>query len=234
MADFIPRRDSELVTWANQFAHNLASDPEAFGITLLQSDEVSAAVADFTQAFAIRSSASTGTRVSVTTKNDQRAKMKRIIRTIVRIIQANPNVTSPQKSRLGISTRTEYHRPVGLPEHPPLVTIKTNKLPSDRVQIQIRDRTRLAKSKPKGVVGAMIFMHIGRNLPATRADWKFVQNTTLTDCTVPLPAAHPIGTQVWIAVAWLDTLLNVGPWSSPAFTHIGTEIIGQFQKQRAA
>lgn len=236
MADFLPRRDADLVTWARCFATHIAAEPSRYGLTEADAAEFADVEQAFAQAHQVANSPATRTEVSIIAKDEARSAMKVVARRLARIVHATPGVTDEMKIGLGLALHRAGRRRTGLMglagagfpgvDNPGAGAprLRARSMTARRVRLTLRDGDSLRVGKPRGVMGAMIFSQVGDRPSMRPGDWTFVCNTTRTGCQVALPAGLEPGTKVWFTAAWVDSLLQPGRWSAPAMVYVQFDV----------
>jgi len=213
--DFLPRRESNLVTWTRNFTARLVSDPVGFGIPPAMAAQYMAVNDAFLEAYIIANRKSTRTGLAVLEKNEAMATLRAEARKLSRIIKANDAITNTQRKVLGLSLRDGGGRSPRIPRpaEPPRVIVegKVNNV----MTIRVCGPHGTKRSKPEGVAGARLYTFVGEEPPESGADFTFRGTTTRTRTTISFPAALPAGTKVWIAACWYNPRGETGPICTP-------------------
>jgi len=151
---------------------------------------------------------------------DLRAELTALTRCLVDRCQSASNMTDAKRRALGITIRkTPTRHPV--PKTFPVIEFRSQRL--NTVVFALRDsaqregRTR----KPAGVRGATLYTHLGDQPPTSLSDWTVWGTTTNSVNEISMPASTPFGATLWIAAAWLNTRLELGPLGDPASIRLG-------------
>ena len=218
-ADFIPPRESELVTWSNNFNTLINATPVAYGLTSAQTMTYTSLHDAFVSAYQIANDNSTRTPSNIVTKDDAKDVMIDNARKLVGIVQADPSVTDTQRSDLEINVPDTEPTPVPVPRDAPALTIVS--IIGRTVKIRLRDVANPdRRGKPDGVNGAIIMSAEGVTPPSDIGEWKLEMNLTRTTADVTFPAALAAGAQVWLTAYWYNTKGESGPAAAPQTTNI--------------
>ncbi len=222
MADFLPRRDAELLGWTQRFARVIAADPAAYGLSAEQAGAYQTLQSTFAQAYAKAMSGQTRGLLTVQLKDEARAKLSAQTRALARVVRAWPGITAVKKVELGLMPRP-HERDGSGDLAAPKVRVQS---PGRQVTVQVLDMTagHPGRRRPTGSVGAAVYYALGER-PASSLDrWSLAGNTTKPELTFVVPAdAAPPGTPVHVVACWLDTRLQPGPISAPTSCHVGFE-----------
>lgn len=225
MADFIPRRDRDLVTWTGNFALKIAADPASLGLTEAQAAAYGQQQAAFAAAYRQAIEPSTRGLMTVRRKDDARKAITATTRELGRVIRAQPGVTGVTVVQLlSLGLRGAGGKPVGAETgeadaaaRAPWVTVSA---PGRRVTVRLRgDADR--RARPSGAVGAAVYWYAGEEYPETMRGWQLAGNTTRPELSFTLPLGVEPGTKVWVCAAWLDRRLRPGRLSMPRETRLG-------------
>jgi hypothetical protein len=117
--EYLPYKDSDLVTWAQNFIAVLTPAAEELGINLAQLSPITNARIALTGAIATREQAEATAKATTQAQKNERDNLEAAIRVLVRQIQANPAMTDTLRAQLQITVpnRTRTRRTVG-PEVP--------------------------------------------------------------------------------------------------------------------
>lgn len=219
--DFLPKRDSELVTWSNNFDTLITASAPSYGLTVAQASAYNTLHDAFVSAFQVSSNPSTNSHSSVVVKNDAREALVDNARTLAGIIQANPDVTNQQRSDLGLTVRDTEPTPIPVPADPPGLQIVS--AVGRSVTIRLHDTANPDnRGKPDGVDGATVLSFIGSAPPAPEDidSWKFEGNISRVTTVVNLPATVPSGATAWFTAFWFNPRKQSGPAAQPISTQI--------------
>lgn len=242
MADFLPRRDFDLLHWTVNFAQKIQEDPSQLGLTAKQASNYTVLQTDY--AVALRAARDNATRglLTVLEKNESREALIAQTRVLARIVRALPGISEQTLVSLQLrphsyddADATNRH-PVsaagtgsaemaqlrGLPAKGPRATVKAD---SRRIVVSVRT-ARGKRKRPSGVVGAAVYWAIGDKAPTSLSGYTLAGNTTKPGLDFILPEdTAPPGTKVWVTTCWLDARLQPGPASTPALARIGFDFL---------
>lgn len=213
---YLPTREADLISFSRVFDVKITADPAAYGLTAEQAAAYTALQDTFIIAWERVQDPDTKTRPNTQAKNT--AKKTLIngpggIRELVRIIQADPQVTNAQRAELQITIADSEHTPIHVPATPPDFSIIS--VIGRTIRGRLKDQQHpTRRAKPGGAHGATVLYHVGETAPANPAEWTFARNTSTTTFNVDLPASVPAGSQVWLSAFWFNARMD----SSPAAT----------------
>jgi hypothetical protein len=192
--------DYELSTGGLSFARLLVSDPDAYGVTAQQAQEIEGLALAYADAYKVAKNPSTRTVVTVADKRLRAAALTSAARRIGNMIIANPAVDDGRVVELGLKARVGRAR-IGRPETSPQVRVVG--MHGHRFELEIRDPMRVGRGKPTGVAGAVVWIHTGDDAPA-HEDWTLIASTTRTNAMIEIPRSVAPGTRLRICAAWFN------------------------------
>lgn len=211
---FLPVRDQDLMLWAQSFAARI-QQPPADG--WLSPDRIAAfvqAFEDYAQALA-RCVPSEQSQSVTRAKNAARAVLRQRAGECSRIIQANPDVSDPQRIALGLSVRKPPTR-IGRPDDIPTVEPT---MEGRRLTVQLS--TMLGRRrKPHGVAGARVYGCAGQRAAEDPTMWTLLGTTSTSVFRHDFSSDMPPGTPIWVAACWFNPRTECGPTSEPRQTWI--------------
>ncbi len=222
MADttnYLPTREADLVTWANNFNTKIAATPTAYGMTAAQATAFATLHTAWNTAYATANDPLTRSPVNIDAKNNAKSAMidgPGGIRELAAVAQAYPPITSDELKRLGLTVRDASPSPIPAPTVSPEIDFMPTG--TRTIRIRLHNETVLHVRKPDGVKGATVFYHVGETPPAELKDWTFHTNTTKTTLDVDLPAGVASGSQVWFTAFWRNPRDQSGPATTPVST----------------
>ncbi len=212
--DFVPQRESELVTYTNNFGSKLSTLFASVGCTSAQSTNFATLNSNWTSSYAIATAPATRTRDTIITKNNNKKLCVANLRALAKIMQGYPGTTDALRAQFGI-TIPKPLAPIPAPTEIPLIEIR--KRYGTTVFIRLQNEEGKNK-KPPGVVGARVYSHVGTTFPPDPADWFLEGQATRHDVEVQFNAELPAGTTVWFTAAWYSQRGQLGPGCSPVST----------------
>ncbi|MCC7350779.1 MAG: hypothetical protein IT446_09435 [Phycisphaerales bacterium] len=219
MADFLPNRESELVTWANNFNTLIQAGAITYGLTTPQALQMGSFYSAFAAAYQTANDPATRSPSAIIAKNTAMKNMVSFIRLLARIIQANPNLSAQQKSNLGLTVRDTDPSSVNPPGSAPMMDIVS--VVGRTAKSRLHDSANpTRRGRPEGVAGASIYSFVGATPPAELSAWTFVGNTSRTTCDVQFDADVPAGAVVWLTACWFNAKAQNGPTCAPVSTNL--------------
>jgi hypothetical protein len=213
---FLPDRDADLLSWANNANALIAPDPAAFGLS-------PAIAASFASALAANRAAMIGVepgvrcQMNVSAKNAAKAALQANIRAWAKIVDGTAGITDAQRMQLGLNVR-RAPSPIPAPSAAPIVNVQS--MLGRTVRLRLRDGVR--RGKPATARGAMVFSYSGdAPPPSSIGGWKFETLTARDVIDVVFPSDLPPGATVWLAALWIGSRLECGPACQPVSVTFG-------------
>ena len=230
---FLPARESELVSWSNNFSAKISASPAIYGLTAGQAAAYAALHASFAAAFAACNSHATNSQSATVAKNTAKKALLASARQLSQIVHTFPGTTNYQRSALRLSLRLTA-APIPAPVAAPGLTIVASM--GHLVRIRLYDfASPTRRGKPPGVQGASVFSFVGASggggggPPVSVTGWKFEYNTTRTVADVQFDVNLAPGTKVWFTAFWYNPRAESGPGCTPV-----SALIAGGQLQQAA
>lgn len=218
MSSYLPNRQAELLIWAQDFSALVTDDPENFGLTALQAEPVTTAVAAFAAAYETSANRETRTPVNVEAKNAAKKIMIAAVRQAVKIIQAWPSITDTKRSQLGITVPDTNPTPIPIPETSPRLEVVV--VLGRQIKLKLRPSEGDGRARPAGVSGAYVYYTVGESYSEDIETWQFKGGQSKTTVTVNIPDTVPGGAKVWLTAQWFNRKAQTGPACPPVETRI--------------
>ncbi|MEM9415894.1 MAG: hypothetical protein AAGA29_10520 [Planctomycetota bacterium] len=223
--NFIPTRESVLVTWTKSFEQTIAKQPTDFGLTVEQATAYTTAQAAFAAAYQTANEPMTRSPGNIEIKNTAKDALIALTRELVKIIQAYPGTTNDMRRELGVTVPDLDPTPVPPPSETP--TIDVLSVDGWTLNVRLHNGESSRRGKPVGVKGATVFSYVGDQPPMSVDDWKFEGNTTKTDTKVVFPTTVAPGTKVWLTAFWFNPTAQSGPAATPVSRYINYDGMSQ-------
>jgi hypothetical protein len=152
----------------------------------------------------------------------RRAGYDKLIREVVRQIQANAKTSDAQRGALGITIADAIATPVGAPTTRPVVKVDFSNRLLHRIAFA-DERTPTRRTKPRGIMGAEVWVKVtalGEAPPTGPADLKFLLLATRSPAKVEY-AGDQAGHTAHYMIRWLSRRGEPGPWSETASATVG-------------
>jgi hypothetical protein len=214
--EFLPDRDSELVTYTNQFSALLTSSPTTFGVSLGQAADFASVNSAWVAAYNASVAQETRGPAATFAKKNAKRDMLEKLRELAGFIRENPAVTPENKFALGLHEQDPEPSPVPVPDFAPAIEFVSIEGTSMIVRLwdtQNPDN----RGKPNGVYGAAVFTAVAAAPPplGDMSQWQFRGNTSKTKVAIDFPADIAPGSTVWVTAYWFNTRLDSGPSALP-------------------
>ena len=158
--DFVPSRESELVTWANNFDEKINSLTTTVGVSATQATGYSALNASWLSAYAVAQADATRSPMNVELKNVAKAALVDNTRLLAGIVQRFPGTTNAMRIDLGLPPRNTSRVPIPPPSAVPGIIVKS--VNGRIVNIEFIDpENPHRRAKPPGVHAISLFSYVG-------------------------------------------------------------------------
>ena len=211
---YIPPKDNAFAVWAENFAAVLAINYAAYGLAASDAASISAANATWQAAYAVATTDSTRTKVTVAAKDLARNQCKALMRGYAGVIQANSGITQDQKADLGLTIRDPHPTPVPTPTTSPLLTI-VGATPGELTVRYADQNTPASRAKPSGAIALQMFAAASATV-ITDPNTLPLKDTFTKNPTAITFDSSDAGKTAYIAARWITRRGLVGPWSAIA------------------
>lgn len=206
--DYIPGVEAKLVTWTGEFLATLQSKPA--GSLPISADRIAEYVTSrnrFLEYYSLANNPNTRNKPNINQKNEYKKTLIRSTRSIVDVLQSWPQMNNTLRDELGIPRRGTKPTPMPVPAKSPVIAIVS--VVGRTVTMDIM-QGKSQKGKPRGAVGANIFVAYGDEHPEGAIGWTLLTGTGKTRLTVRLGNTDAAET-VWINACWLNGRRESGP-----------------------
>jgi hypothetical protein len=210
MADFLPKRNADLLEWLKNFSSVLSGHAEAWGVPAQTASDLAAKTAAYETLYEA-ATGENGTRALVLEKNEKRNALKTEVRNIKnKYIDYNDVVADPDRERLGLQARDRKPTPKPRPTSRPVLEI----VPSNNRQhtgTAINQGTG-KKTKPADAYGVRYAWEIRDAAPANAEELRHSvfrrKVSDIFDYT-----EEDRGKKVFYAACYENAKGEAGPWS---------------------
>lgn len=218
--DYIPGPDGEFALWMNNYISTLTNNLSAFEITQEKVNELSQGLAQFEADLLEQSTTDSAARAATKKKNDSRASIESTIRNLSQVFQKNTNISDSLKISLGLNVGSNASPVTGPPSSRPLVSVDT----SQRLQHTLSwvdETTPTTRLKPRGVLGAEVWVKVDGESPKSELDCRFLALDTATPY-IAVFSGTDAGKTAYYMLRWVNSKGEKGAWS----TIISATIVG--------
>ena len=222
---YIPPREADLFTWADNFNTLITASPITYGLTSGDAASVDAVVAPFLAAYTTALNPSTRTPSSVAAKDAARAAMLNVVRPVAQNVRNNAGVANDAKSDLGLNIPTTTRSPIFCPQTQPLLSIVAATPLAHTVRFADAN-TPAARIKPFGAKSLYVVVSY-----ATTAgtDPDAATPATIVNSALAVPSSAGLATRQPFSILhdvsqagkiatiwgrWVGIRGDTGPWSS--------------------
>jgi len=220
--NFVPHRDGAFDTWQRGFAGYVTEHFHELGLSVEEVTRLKDVALPWDEAYAAHWAAREAAKAARVVKVERRAAYERVIRELVRRIQAGESVTDAQRAALHITVRDTEPTPVGAPTTRPLVVVDF----SERLRHTLRwfdESTPTSRARPRGVMGVEVRARVAALAdppPSDPDDLRYLLMCTRPPAVVEYDGADG-GLTAHYMLRWLSTRGEAGPWSETASATIG-------------
>ena len=220
--DYIPRIDGDFDGWQQNFVTYAADHYVELGLESNVVTLLLVARANWELVHGKHVAARAAAVAARQAKDEGRAGYDKLIREVVRRIQAFAKTTDAQRGSLGITIADAIATPVGAPTTRPVVKVDFSRRLSHRIAFA-DERTPTRQTKPKGVMGAEVWVKLtalGDSPPTGPADLSFLMLATRSPAVAEYGGADA-GKTAHYMLRWLSSRGEPGPWSETASATVG-------------
>lgn len=211
MADYIPKNDSEIIEFADNFINKITGNEPYYGLKPADSTALNTLRGVFSDAYNENNTAQINARSTREAKEAQKAPLVAKLRMAAQTVQNADGVTDSKRADLRITVPQSGSFPTGAPASRPVAEIDTSE--PLRHTIKFYDLDMNTKGKPDGVKGAEIFVKIGGEATMNEDDYRYLG----TDTASPYLAVHKpenVGKQAHYLLKWVNGKGESGAWSN--------------------
>lgn len=223
---FIPNGDEAFKTMSHGFAINIANDPARVGVSQAESDELSAVVTRYADAFTACAFGDTaGSRIAKIVKKEARVEAEKIIRRLANRIRYSDGIDAGIKSLLKLRERPTKATQQTVPNAPPKLTfvraLHEGNGASPMHELKFLAMNSFSKARPAGAARVELFVDLvppDEEIPARPGSnhsgrpWYLRSFTKNPIVLAPPMAKVPMRVVYW--ARWADSTGNVGPFSA--------------------
>ncbi len=220
MPDFVPDRESLLVTFLTNLSTKVTATPAAFGVLVPQAAQLQTLADDFIALYTLCSEPDTRTPAKIQAKKDAKIAVIAFVRVIVRQIQGTESVTNEQRVSLMLSVHDTEPTPVNPPQTSP--GMAASAIGPHALGVRIWDPLNPDSGrKPAGVQGTAIFTCTGEApLPVGDAGWVWQGQTSRMKGNISVNDSLPGGTKVWVCGVFYNAKGEHGPVSTAVSAYL--------------
>lgn len=211
-APYVPPRDTDFATWADNFATLITANPTLYGLDSTAAAAIQAENDAFQLAYTAAVNPGTRTPVTVAAKDSARITCQALMRVYASQIRINPGVTNSDKIDLGLNLPNPIPSPIPAPtSFPVLDLIQASPLVH---QFKYQDSVLgVGKQKAPGAI-RMELRALAGTVPATDPEVMItIANPTKSPFQIQWDAGDA-GKLATYAGRWVTRRGLTGPWSA--------------------
>ena len=210
MSDFLPTRESELVTFADRFAGVIEKDPTVYRLSDEEVVALKSAVTEWDSDYAADVAARDAARAARQAKQMAREDVTELIRNVARRIQADSSISNAARAELGLPIHKTSRTPVSVPTSAPVGRIEVE----GPLQHRLIFSGETHRGKPAGVMACRVLVAVGDKAPENPSDYRFVTQTGRSPYRVTFDETDSCKLAHYV-LQWVNTREELGPMSSP-------------------
>lgn len=210
--NYIPTKDADFANWLANLASYVATNYTALGLTVAQSEALAADKGEFDTAYNAHLVEIQTAKSKRQAKSERRDAAEATVRTLVKLMQANPAVTDVQRQAMNITVPDPTKTPAPPPTTYPVPQVKD--IESLEHTLLVTDSATADRAKPDGVRGTEVWMTIlapGQPLPVDPSDLTLVDVTSTGKVVQAFAGADANKTAVY-RMRYVNTRNERGPW----------------------
>lgn len=211
--DFLPAREADLAQWTANFHALTTATPLAYGLTAPQALQFATLDDIWQAALSLALDPPTRTAPTVAAKDVAMTNIKGYARLLAAAVRGFPSITPEQLSALGLTVPSGSRTPVPPPVTYPIVSVLSTA--GNAITLAMADQnTPNARRRPRGVVGAQVYVAFGASPPTGIDQMTFLGLQTRFPANWLMGAANQ-GKLAWFIARWSNFKGQTGPISSP-------------------
>ncbi|MCB9853514.1 MAG: hypothetical protein H6819_10495 [Phycisphaerales bacterium] len=224
--DFMPDAGGAFDAWQENFVAYAVAHSKALGLSDGDVEKLQEQSVTWQKHYAGLAAARAAYAEAASAKALAMKALKSQVRSLVARIQDAESTSDAMRAALGITIRDSVLTPSDVPTSVPLISVDT----SERLRHTLHfadSRMPTRRAKPKGVIGAEIWVHVGGATPSidppstgSLAPFGFVNLATRTPAVVEFGGADGGKTASYV-LRWVNTRGERGPLSAVASATVG-------------
>ena len=211
MADYIPDADPDFNNWQTNFVSYLQTHQSRLGLSNAEMTSLIEVQSRWETAYEEHLNAQAAAQGARQQKDDSRQTWEQALRNQSRKLQSNENITNSDRATLGLTIPTGSRSTTGVPTSRPVVLIAETKPLSHTLRF-FDENTPNRRAKPKGVMGAEVWIKIGDAPPNSSDDLQFLGLDTRTPYISEFDTEDG-GKTAYYRLRWVNSKGEQGPWS---------------------
>jgi hypothetical protein len=214
-SNFVPTRESLLVTFTNNFSEQLTAKFAQVGRLATDATAFAALNTVWANAYSVAIEPVTRTKSTVAAKNAAKRACVAKLRELSALIQKFSGTTDALRADFGLNP-PKQRSPIGIPTEIPKILVFERV--GEKVYIRLLDASD-RRTMPVGVQGARVFTYVGPTPPASVDDWRNEGQTTRSEVELEFNNV-PAGSTVWVTAAYYNPRGQLGTACNPISTVI--------------
>jgi len=210
---YIPARDTDYDTWANNFQTVIAANPAAYGLVPADATAITNSYNLWHPAYLLVANPATKTSVTVAAKDVQKAASLIVFRGYAQIIGNNQGVSAGDLAAAGLTVRATGRTPIPAPGTAPILGF-IGATPGVHTLKYADTSTPTTKAKPFGTLALEIYAFIGTAPPPGGADDAVFQGLATKSPFTQSFGPGDVGKTAYYYGRWVTRRGLVGPWSA--------------------
>ena len=212
--DYIPRPDGDFSTWANHYYESVKKWWETNGLNTSELKPLEQALSAWNADYPAHVAAQNAAQAAAGAKTMARRQLEPEARRIAAFVQSFLSTTNADRATLGISLRTPGRTPGRTPATRPRVSIESGQRLTHTLRLH-DEAAQTRSAKPRGTLGAEVWMKVGKEPPIDESQLRFVNTATRSSFQVTFPSEAGRQT-AYYWLRWVSPTGERGPWSQLA------------------
>lgn len=213
MSDYIPRTDAGFNSWQNELATEVEANANVWGIPADAITELKGYKTPWDTAYTKAEIKSNRTSADVTAKNTALTAYQKFLRVFVtQWLSVNPKVTDADRTRMGLTIRSNSRTPVPAPESAPIGQVDFSVHQQHTITFYDQDAAH-SNAKPEGVTGCEVFSKVDGEAPTSVDEMKYLGTCSASPFVAKYDASKA-GKIAYYWLRWVNRKGEAGPWST--------------------
>ncbi|MEZ6126122.1 MAG: hypothetical protein R3C49_23585 [Planctomycetaceae bacterium] len=209
----VPKREGDFEQFIRTFVKRMIQDPLAYHITAERAEEYQTGMVNWLDKVDAATVARDAAKAATDAKDEARRSLEELVRTGIRMIQADPGITNEARLEAGLPVHKTTRTPVPPPSTAPTgQVLATERLEQSVMYSDALTPTR--RGRPEGVTGCEVYVAVSDTPPSDPKAYRFVGVSTRSPELVTFESEDGGKTANYL-LRWINSRGETGPWSQP-------------------
>jgi hypothetical protein len=216
----VPKTDAALAVYSTNFNARCSAQPELFHLAPEQVAQYTLLHDAFIASFNAVRAEGARCKALVIEKDSHKADLLRYARELYHYIASRSDVSSENKTLIGIKIPAAAASFIPPPAQGPLVSVIS--VVGRQVRCKLSDASApFVRRRPINATGAMILTYVGATAPPQSSPlWRVAMQTGKPLFTVEFPTSVGPGVPCWVMARWYNRRGQYSPSSAPVQTYL--------------